>query len=86
MLFRPLVAAVLLLSSTTVLAEEALNSEQKQAVESIVRDYLRQHPEVIVEALQEMQAREKAAEERRSRDALASLQDALHPHLLHVFR
>ena len=78
MLIRPLfLAAVLLTMAPSAWADEALTPEQKAAVETIVREYLRQHPEAIVEALQEMQAREQAAAERRSREALAALHDEL---------
>lgn len=39
----------------------------KAEIETIVRDYLMAHPEVIVEALQEMQAREEQAQAERQR-------------------
>ena len=74
---RPFVVAAMLLAAPDLHAAEALTPDQKQAVETIVRDYLRQHPEAIVEALQEMQAREQVAEEARGREALAALRDDL---------
>lgn len=59
-------------------ADDALSPEQKAAVESVVRDYLRDHPEVIVEAFQAMQARQEAAEDARSRETIATLSDQLY--------
>jgi protein-disulfide isomerase len=44
---------------------------QRQAIEQIVREYLLQHPEVIVEAMEELQKRERADEERKAKQGLA---------------
>ena len=49
----------------------------KEAVEQIVRDYLRQHPEVVVEALTEMERRRREAAQQRSREAIAARRQEL---------
>ena len=46
-------------------------------VEAIVRDYLMREPEIIYEALQELQRREAAAEAERRKAALAARKDDL---------
>ena len=46
-------------------------------VEAIVRDYLMREPEIIYEALQELQRRETAAEAERQKAALAGRRDDL---------
>jgi protein-disulfide isomerase len=46
-------------------------------IEAIVRDYLLREPEIIYEALQELQRRETAAEETRRKEALTASQDEL---------
>lgn len=58
-------------------ARAAMDDTQRQAIEQVVRDYLLKHPEVIVEAIDELQKREKVAEEVRNRDALAASRAAL---------
>jgi protein-disulfide isomerase len=60
-----------LAASVPASAEEpALTPGQKEAVEGIVHDYLLAHPEVLVKALESYQARQKAEEEARKRQAL----------------
>lgn len=46
-------------------------------IEAIVREYLLREPQVIYEALQELQRRETAAQETRRKEALTSKQDEL---------
>jgi len=53
-------------------AGQAAPQQDTAAIEQIVRDYLIRHPEVIVEALQEMQRREKLAEAELSRAMIAA--------------
>jgi protein-disulfide isomerase len=40
-------------------AGEAPDASRRQEIETIIRDYLRAHPEVVLEALQEMERREQ---------------------------
>jgi protein-disulfide isomerase len=46
-------------------------------IEAIVRDYLLREPEIIYQALQELQRRETAAEEARQKEALTAKRDVL---------
>jgi protein-disulfide isomerase len=55
----------------------ALSAEQNEAIEALVRQYLLEHPEVIVEALQAYEQRQQAAEAERQREALVAEADAL---------
>ena len=50
---------------------QSVPAEQRQAIEQVVRDYLLKHPEVIVEAIEELQKRERADEERKAKQGLA---------------
>ncbi len=51
-------------------AGEAPDASRRQEIEEIIRDYLRSHPEVIREALQEAQRREQEAQRRRAAEAI----------------
>lgn len=53
-------------------AAEQVDTTDRAAIEKIVREYLLKHPEVIVEALQEMQAREEQAAAERARQMIAA--------------
>lgn len=69
-----LIAAALLPSAA--FAEEFTNS-QKTAIGDIVKAYLMDHPEVITEALQALDARNKAAEEQGRTDAIQTNREAI---------
>lgn len=69
-----LVATVLL--SSAVSAEEFTNN-QKAAIGDVVKAYLMDHPEVITEALQTLDARNKAAEEQGRTDAIQANKAAI---------
>jgi protein-disulfide isomerase len=57
-------------------AEESRNATEKMAVEMIVKEYILQHPEVLVESVRLYQDRERAAQRQRSREAaVANLHD-----------
>ncbi|WP_247872497.1 DsbA family protein [Azospirillum sp. TSO35-2] len=65
------VAALALSAVTPARAQSAsFDSSQKSAIEKIVRDYLMEHPEVILQAVDAMQERQKTAEAERARQAL----------------
>ena len=71
---------LLLLCVSTAPAAEApppLNAEQKKAVEDIIRQYLGDNPEVIVEALQAMEEKKQVAEQRKREQTLFLRRDAL---------
>lgn len=59
---------VLLVSPPAARAEEApLTPAQTKAVEKLIGDYLREHPEALTDALHKLAAQQKAAEEERQR-------------------
>ena len=53
-------------------AEDALSPPQRESIERIIHDYLLQHPEVLIEALQAAEEKEKQQNEARARDALVA--------------
>ncbi|MBY6260531.1 DsbA family protein [Azospirillum sp. 412522] len=64
-------AALALSTATPAGAQSAsFDSTQKAAIEKIVRDYLMEHPEVILQAVDAMQERQKTAEAEQARKAL----------------
>lgn len=66
------------LASLAVAAEDPpLSPAQEEAVERILRDYLLEHPEIIVESIQRMQEAERVAEAERRQVTLAELRPAL---------
>lgn len=70
-----LLPAAMLLIAGTAKAEEPLTPEQKQAVESIVRDYLIANPEVVRDALIELQSRQEEAQQASRQSAIDELHD-----------
>lgn len=60
-----LVCALLLPWPQVVPAAETPDAARRQEVETIVREYLRAHPEVVMEALQEMERREQDAQQQQ---------------------
>ena len=71
------VTAAMLAAPPAVAGADALDAAQKKAVEEVVREYLRQHPEVVVEAIRAFQAREEQAKKDRTQANLVALRDAL---------
>lgn len=69
-----LVAAALLPS--VALAED-FTASQKAAIGDVVKAYLMDHPEVITEALQALDARNKASEEQGRTDAIQANREAI---------
>lgn len=66
------VAAALFIGATTVKAD-GLDDKQKSEVEAMIRDYILEHPEVVIEAIQKYQENERVAQQQKSAQALASL-------------
>lgn len=69
-----LVAAALialsLVTGPATAADDVLTDTQKKQVEDLVRQYITDHPEVIVEAIQQMQARQEQEKQARAEAAL----------------
>ena len=82
-LFALPVAALVLSSMAlpaTVMAQSqpaAMDDAQRAAIETVVRDYLMKHPEIILQSVEALQQREKLAEAERAKKALAENQQAL---------
>jgi protein-disulfide isomerase len=63
-------AALLALSFPPVSHAEEFSAPQKSAIERIVRDYLIAHPEVLQEAMSELEKRQTAAEAEKHKTAV----------------
>lgn len=71
-----LIAALTAFSPALVQAQ-AVDEAQRKAIEGVVRDYLMKNPEVILEAIEALQQREKLAEAEKAKKALAENKKAL---------
>src|ERR1700676_4297066 len=58
-------------------AAEALTPAQKSAVEQIIHDYILQHPELVIQALQSAEDKAKAEAEERVRATLVEKRQEL---------
>ena len=71
-------AFVLLLSfPLATRAAESPEAARRQEIETVVQEYLRAHPEVVTEALQEMERREQEAQRKRAAEAVRAHQAEL---------
>jgi len=69
--------ALLMALGGVAVAQEALTPAQKEAVERLVREVIRTNPEIILEALESHDQRQKETEARRFVDALAAQKRAV---------
>ncbi len=68
-----ILAAVLVLATTPALAaDDPLTTEQRRAVGEIVREYLRKHPEVLLEAIQALREKQEAETRDKAKVALST--------------
>jgi protein-disulfide isomerase len=58
-------------------AGEPGDASRRQEIESVIREYLRTHPEIVVEALQEMDRRERETQRQRATEAIRAHQAEL---------
>jgi protein-disulfide isomerase len=58
-------------------ADEAMTPAQRESVERVIHDYILKHPEVVIEALQAAEDRDKANAEARSRQGVAARRQEL---------
>lgn len=65
-----LACALLLALPLAAPAAESPEAARRQEIETVVREYLRAHPEVVAEALQEMERREQEAQRKRAAEAV----------------
>ena len=73
---KRLLAALLILFAAPLAAED-LSAEQKAAIDAQIRAYILENPEIIVEAMQVLEQREKAAQANADREMLRSMRDEL---------
>ncbi len=57
---------------------QATAPTDKAAVEQIIQDYIKKHPEVVVEAIETWRAKQRLAEEQRAKQALVSQRDRIY--------
>jgi len=69
--------AVVISASVGTANADTLSGAQKTEVEQVVRDYLLKNPEVIVEAINELQRREKVAAAESQRAAMKTMSSEL---------
>ncbi|MGB0683766.1 MAG: DsbA family protein [Magnetovibrionaceae bacterium] len=58
-------------------AADSLTAEQKQEIEALIGDYLKENPDVVIDAIRAYREREERADQERARQSLASLRQAL---------
>lgn len=73
---KKLLAAFLILFVAPALAQD-LSPEEKTAINAQIRAYILENPEIIVEAMQVLEQREKAAQANADKELLASMRGAL---------
>ena len=59
-----------LVTAITAKTDQPLTPDQKKAVETLIRDYLLENPEIIGEAIEALQAKQRATEQEAERVAL----------------
>jgi protein-disulfide isomerase len=75
---RPLaVAAALALTAATPLQAQEFSKPQRGEIETIVREYLLAHPEVLQEAMSELERRQQQAELEKAKSAIKGNKEAL---------
>ena len=78
---RPLLALVLVwtaLIGAPAAAQQAETPLSRDDVETIVREYLRQNPEVVIEAIEAYRAKQRLAEQQQRQQALAALEERIY--------
>src|SRR5437016_5285395 len=78
------IVSITVLASSTVLvdfnhavAQEATPPPARTDIEKIVREYILQHPEVLLDSIRMYQERERASQQQRLKDALKQRQAEL---------
>ena len=75
--FLSAVSVVALLSAGPTAAQASFTDTQRHAIERMIRTYILNNPEIIVESVQSMGKRAQAAKQRRQRQALMELRQSL---------
>ena len=79
-LFSSFCFATLIVAATAILSAAQVSAKDKSAIEEIVRQYILENPEVITEALERLQERERLAQEKAQQHALKQSAAALYQH------
>src|SRR5688500_15665669 len=75
---RPLaLAAALALSAAMPAAAQDFSAGQRSEIEKIIRDYLIKHPEVLQEAMAELEKKQQLADSEKARSAIKTHSDAI---------
>lgn len=69
--------ALLVTSAQPVRAAEPLSGEQSVIIEKLVRDYILNNPEIIIESLRGYEEKHRQASEKEAQQAIATKRDAL---------
>jgi protein-disulfide isomerase len=65
-----LASVAILLASASAATAQSFSTDQRQQIESIIKDYLLQHPEVMQDVMAELEKRQQAAEVEKRRVAV----------------
>jgi len=76
-LVAALAVTVAALLAFAFVGKDTLDTGQREAMEKVVREYLRKNPEIVVEAIRAFQAREEQEKKGRAQANLVSQRDAL---------
>lgn len=68
----------LALAAAPTRAEAPMTDAQRQAIEGVIRDYLLKNPEVLQEAMAELEKRQQEAQRQAQASALKETRDVLH--------
>lgn len=66
-----------LAAPTGVSAQDAFSPDQESRIKEMIRDYIMQNPDVVLDALQEMERRRRAEAEARQQEVVSQMQDRL---------
>lgn len=72
-----LAACLLLVAAGAPARAESLTPEQKQAVEALIRDTIANHPEIVIDALETAQEKNRKEADETARQAIVAQQGAL---------
>ncbi len=75
-----LLAALVAAMPAAAAEKQSLSPDQRKSIEQIVREYILEHPEIITEAIQVLQERERAEAARAQAAALVAQRDEIYDH------
>lgn len=72
-----LIGALLAVSATGLARAQTFNDQQRQAIEGIMKEYLLNNPEILRDAIVELERREQAAQKTAQQSALKQSREAM---------